>query len=349
MKTSQRRNFLKKSMVSLGAMGMLPHLGKAGEIPASFPLVEKAERLPREVWIATLTQHDIEGEKVEDAINAALKNMEMVVSYQPDIICLPEAFHVATLKGGRPALKDSSDEGFGPISQRFANFAKQHKCYVIAPIYTKEGDKYYNAAVVLDRQGNKIGEYRKIRPTVGEMNKGICPGERKPPVFTTDFGKIGIQTCWDIEWQEGWQHLSEAGAEIVFWTSAFAGGKMVNTKAWLNKYVVVSSTRKGTTKICDMTGEEIAVSGQYNKWGVCAPVNLEKAFLHTYPFNLKFPEIMAKYGRDVRIETLHEEEFTIIESRSPNLKVADILKEFDVKTHDQMLKESEEMQNKYWT
>jgi hypothetical protein len=147
---------------------------------------------------------------------------------------------------------------------------------------------------------------------------------------------------------EGWRQLRQKGAEIVFWPSAFGGGKMINTMAWLNKYCVVSSTWKGTSKICDITGEEVAGSGSYNKWGVCAPVNLEKAFLHSWPYCQQFPAILAKYGRKVRIYTLHEEEFSIIESCSSEVKVADILKEFDLKTHEEHMQSAADVHDRYW-
>ncbi|MHC4542505.1 MAG: hypothetical protein ACYS74_22430, partial [Planctomycetota bacterium] len=135
------------------------------------------------------------------------------------------------------------------------------------------------------------------------------------------------------------------GAEMVFWPSAFGGGLMVNTKAWENKYCVVSSTRKGTTKICDINGESLAWTGHFAHW-VCVPVNLEKVLLHTWPYCERFNDIQAKYGRKIRIKTFHEEEWTIIESRSADVKVADVMKEFELKTHEQHMQAAEAAQKK---
>lgn len=211
----------------------------------------------------------------------ALKQMEMALPYAPDIICLPEVFHAEGVEGGRPPLPISAEDGSGKIIAPYQAFAKKNNCYLICAIYTVENGKYYNAAVVIDRQGKTMGEYRKIRLTVGEMEKGLTPGPLDPPVFDTDFGRIGIQICYDIEWPDAWIALKRKGAEIVFWPSAFAAGMKVNTKAWDNQYCVVSSTRKGAAKIVDILGEDIAVSGLYSNWGICAEVNLEKAFLHS--------------------------------------------------------------------
>ena len=173
-----------------------------------------------------------------------------------------------------------------------------------------------------------------MHPTVGEMDRGVAPGPPRPSVVEMDFGKVGAQICFDIQWPDGWQQLERDGAEVVFWPSAFAGGLLVNAKARSHKYVVVSSTRKGTTKICDVTGRELARTSHWDHW-CCAAVNLEKTVLHTWPYVRRFPEIQKKYGRKVRIETFADEECSVIESRAPDVRIADILKEFDLLTHRQ--------------
>ena len=339
-----RRNFLQKS--SLG-FGLLVMTGNANTLATKARIKPKPRenRLPREVWIATISQNRMEASNFKEMINKMLGRMSEVLSYQPDIICLPEVFPFANLSSGRPAVSQVAEVPIGQISQPFAEFARKHRCYVVCPIYTKEDGHYYNAAVFIDREGKMLGQYRKIHPTMGEIEKGITAGPVQPPVFRTSFGIVGAQICFDIEWYDGWQNLRKAGAEIVFWPSAFAGGSMVNTKAWQNKYVVVSSTRKDTSKICDISGEEIAGTGRWSDWA-CAAVNLEKAFLHTWPFCQRFKDVQAKYGRQIRIKTFHEEEWTIIESRSPQVKVADVLKEFEFQTHEELIQAAEEEQKK---
>lgn len=118
--------------------------------------------------------------------------------------------------------------------------------------------------------------------------------------------------------------------------------------AWQNRYPVISSTRKGTSKICDVTGEPVAESGLYSRWGVCAPVNLEKAIIHSWPYAYRFPDIHAKYGDKVRTYTLHEEEISVLESRSPDIRVADVMKEFEIISYEENRRRSEVEQEKHW-
>ena len=292
-------------------------------------------RLPRQVWVATVCQAGLSAKSSEEMIELMLGRMEEIVPQQPDIICLPEMFHVANLKGDKPSLASSSEKPLGPISRRFAQFAKQHRCNVICSISTVDDGRFYNSAVVIDRDGQYVGEYRKINPTMDELDRGITPGPLDPPVFELDFGRIGIQTCYDINWHDNWRRLREKGAEIVFWPSAFAGGKMLNGLAWIHKFYVVSSTRIHDSKIVDVLGDDIASTGRFDSW-ICTPLNLDVAVVQTHQNIKKLDAVQAKYGRAVDIKVHHVEAWARIESRSPEVSVPNVLKEFGLETSDEM-------------
>jgi beta-ureidopropionase len=339
-----RRSFLRRSGVGLG-MAVVTGGQVINPQESSAMSAGRLNKLPREVWIASLSLMYLTANDDEEMIGQVLQQMEAVSVYEPDIICLPETFpYVNTPQSFK--ICDVAEQPPGPITQRFAQFAKDHNCYVICPIYTMENGSFFNSAVVIDRSGSVMGEYRKMHPTVDEIESGVTSGPETPPVFKTDFGVIGVQICFDIEWTDGWRKLRQAGAEIVFWPSAFAGGVMVNTKAWQNKYPVVSSTQKDTTKICDISGEEIAKTGRWNPCWAVGPVNLEKAFVHTWPSVKNYDAIRMKYGRKIKITSFNEEEWTVFESLSPDVRIADVLKEFDIQTHEELINSSEAFQDK---
>ncbi len=337
-RATNRRGFLQRS-VGMGVAGAVGF--GAATVTASEP-VERTKRLPREVWVASLSLHGLEAQTHEEMIGKVLKRLDDVRPFQPDVVCLPEVFPFLKVSK-RPPLAEIAETPLGPISTRFAAWAKDNRCYMICPIYTQQDGRFYNSAVVIDRDGRCLGEYRKIHPTVSEMERGVVPGPLDPPVFQTDFGTIGVQICYDINWPEGWAKLRQAGAEMVFWPSAFCGGRMLNALAWMNKNCVISSTRFDPTKICDITGEDLACSGRARNW-VCTPINLERAFLHGWPYWTRYNDIQAKYGRKVLIRHFWEEGWSILESRSPDVKVADVLREFDIRTHEQHIARADEMQ-----
>ncbi|MEN8116711.1 MAG: carbon-nitrogen hydrolase family protein [Bacteroidota bacterium] len=337
-----RRDFIKKTALGTGAVATL---GATSKVQPSEKEVSKSEKLPRKVWIATVSQQNVKAKNPEEMISKILKIMEEIVPMNPDIICLPEVFPYAYLPK-RPPLSESAEKPIGPVTDPFAQFAKKHNCYVICATYTEDEGKYYNSAVLIDRKGEPVGEYRKMFPTAPEMERGIKPGPIEPPVFDTDFGRIGMQICYDNEWIAGWDKLQKAGAEIVFWASAFSGGEKLNSFARLFNYYVVSSTRKGPARVIDITGDDIATTGIWQQNWVCASINMEKAVVSSWPHFTHFNDIIKKYGQDVRITNLHNEEVSIIESLSAEIKVSEILEEFKFKGKKEELQEVEKVQER---
>jgi predicted amidohydrolase len=339
--TSSRRSFLKQSSMTAG----LAAFGSIGLNNGSL-IQEKLrkDRLPREVWIAGISQMDLQTETAEMMVDEVIQIMNSVFPFQPDIICLPEVFPTSNINrelslSDKVAISEK-------ILLQFSALAKQHNCYIICPLITSEGGKVYNAAVVFDRSGSRIGEYRKMHLTIDEIESGLTMGPLDPPIFRADFGKFGIQICYDIYWNDGWEKLCSKGAEIIFWPSAFAAGQRVNIKACENQCIVVTSTRKNTSKICDIRGEVVAETGFWQRNSFVGTVNLEKVLVDTWPHVKRFNEITGKYGRKVRITTFHEEQWSVIESLSPDLHISDILLEFGIKTYKQDIQEAESVQLK---
>ncbi|MDO1446571.1 nitrilase-related carbon-nitrogen hydrolase [Rhodocytophaga aerolata] len=334
-----RRRFIQYSSLGAATLGTgLTHPNPSAE-PAEI------QRLPREVWIGTVSLTGLSAADSQGMVEKALHVMQALVPFKPDIICLPESFAFTNIQ--QPfSVPKVAEKIPGPIATPFLNFAKTHRCYVICPTYSLHKGSIYIAAVLIDRTGNVVGEYHKCRPTDGEIASGVRPGSLDPPLFETDFGKIGIQICFDIKWEEGWQSLKEKGAEIIFWPSAYGGGREVNSRAWRHQVYVVSSTQKGTAKICDVTGDVLAQTGSWQPNWTCGSVNLEKAFILTWPAVSYFGKIQQTYGRKIKLTTFDEEEWTILESLDAGVNVADVLKEFNLQPQHQVLKTVAAIQSK---
>jgi len=278
-------------------------------------------------------------------VDAMLARMDEVVPMQPDIVCLPEAFPYVGLTSGRPEPTQVAERPLGRVSGRIAEFARQHRCHVVCPIYTLDEGRCYNAAVIIDRQGRYVGEYRKINPTDGELAQGIVPGPLEPPVFDLDMGRVGVQICYDINWHANWGRLADAGAEIVFWPSAFAGGGMLNALAQVCHYYIVGSTRfEHPTKIVDPLGADIVATGRASEW-VCAPVNLDVAVVQTVSDIRKLEAVRAKYGRRFNVRIRHVEAWALIEGLSDEISVPQVLAEFGIETSRQALARNTALQD----
>lgn len=305
---------------------------------------ESPTKLPREYWVATISGDAIGAREPQQKVQAMLGRMQSVAASKPDLICLPELFAQIQITDNSENVKRTADRSQKDIVEPIAAFAREHSCNIVCPVYVVDKDKIYNSALVIDRTGKIIGRYDKIHTTANEMSLGVSPGAADQKLIETDIGRLGIQICYDIEWQDGWENLRKQGAEIIVWPSAFGGGKMVMAKAWENRCTVISSTGSGLSRICDCTGEVSAITSRWN-YTALAKVNLERAFLHTWPSVHKFPAIESKYGRKIQITTMAEEEWSILESLSPEVKVQDILAEFALETRDSQLERAQNQQN----
>jgi beta-ureidopropionase len=316
--------------------------------------IKKENRLPREVWVAAISLKGLwPVDTIEKRMKDVLERMESVYAFDPDIICLPEEVNQSWVDETKTLQEVAEDETSpGPITSMLADIARRQHCYITCPIVTKKDGLFYDSTMLLNREGKSDGVFHKVHPTSTEIipntyfkGGGVTPGPVKQDVFKTDFGTVGLQICFDAEWTDGWKSLKENGAEIVCFSSQ---GPFLNTlrnHAWLNHYYIVSATGENA-QIIDMTGDVIAVDGEFARW-VCAPVNLEKEFLHIWPNVKKFDAVQKKYGRKIRFKIYHPENWATLESLDPDIKVKDVLKEYEIPTYDEQLMESTGIQNKY--
>jgi len=186
----------------------------------------------RAVHVATVSQDRLDRGSSVTLVEETLERLDRAAYREPDIVCLPETF------SGYEA-----EPAPGPITERLSGWARGRSCYVICPMRTEVAGRTFNSAIILDRRGEMVGRYDKIHLTEGELAGGVAAGEADPPVFQTDFGTIGVQICFDVNWPESWRRLKEKGAEIVFYPSAFPAHRQVSSLAWRNEFHIVSAWR----------------------------------------------------------------------------------------------------------
>jgi hypothetical protein len=85
------------------------------------------------------------------------------------------------------------------------------------------------------------------------LEGGMTPGGTFP-VFQCDFGKLGVQICFDMSYDDGWAALKTGGAEIVAWTSQSPQTIQPAARAMTHQYYIVSSTWRNNASLFDPTG-----------------------------------------------------------------------------------------------
>ena len=100
-----------------------------------------------------------------------------------------------------------------PLEQRFAAYARQRRCYVVASLYVKRGQQLFNEAVVFDRGGLAVARYAKVH-LAGDEQHSLTAGNQYCMV-DADFGRFGVCVCWDMQFPEVCRHYALQGARLV--------------------------------------------------------------------------------------------------------------------------------------
>jgi predicted amidohydrolase/acetyl esterase/lipase len=113
----------------------------------------------------------------------------------------------------------------GALLEALGSEARAHRTYIVFGGVIRDGaatGACSNAAVVIDRKGRPVGRYDKVHPVLdraGPDGKIVLEGGVRPGaeynVLDLDFGRVGVQICYDVEYPEGWRRLAERGAELV--------------------------------------------------------------------------------------------------------------------------------------
>lgn len=296
--------------------------------------------MSRPVKIATTNIVRYQKPTVKGNVESACRLCDIAGRGGADIFCLPEAFPVT----GNKIVRADFVRKYGRyVLNKISRKAKQYRMYIICASYGLDAGRLYNTAFLIDRTGKTVGSYRKVHPTSGELAQGICSGGEFP-VFDTDFGKIGIMICFDIYYPEVPANLKKNGAELLFYTSAFETGAMINPLAWYNRVFVVSSVRHGAPMVVDPQGQVMARKPESDFVPVLfCDLELDTVFMSTDGNLERIDAVKKKYGSEVKIDVRWPEENMFVSSLSKKRTAMDIAREFDLVPLDQYLEDSQRL------
>lgn len=261
-----------------------------------------------------------------------------------DLAILPETS--ITGEAGPNALERSVPYA-GPVAEAFEQAARRHRCYVVVPTYLREAQdpgKCSNAAVLIDRAGKPVGTYRKVHLVVAAdgktMEGGSTPG-REHPVFDCDFGKLGIQICYDMEFDAGWNTLASKEAEIIAWPTQSPQTAQPAARAAAKRCYIVSSTWRHNASIFEPTGK-ITAQIKLPDQVLAEEIDLSYVIL---PWSSKLRNGKAlrdKYGDRVGFRYYEDEDCGIFWSNDPATPIREMTRAFGLLEADQELERARE-------
>jgi predicted amidohydrolase len=101
----------------------------------------------------------------------------------------------------------------GETTEALVELSKAHHMYIVAGLPEKDGQNYYNSAVITGPEGF-IGVYRKTH-LFFEEKLWFKPGNTGFNVFHTDIGVIGIMVCFDWYFPEAMRAVALQGAQVI--------------------------------------------------------------------------------------------------------------------------------------
>jgi predicted amidohydrolase len=293
----------------------------------------RGESAPRKVVVAT-TMYNLYGEhpglekRLADAASlvdaAAAEARRRYAGRGLDLVVLTETILTASSATG--AAQRAVPLG-GPVLDRMGARARAHQTYLVVPMMLAETDgRTTNAAVLLDRTGAVAGIYRKAHPVTDYgtdvVEGGVAPGEEFP-VFDCDFGRLGIQICWDAVYDDGWESLARQGAEIVAFPSAAPHLARPAGFALRGGYWVVSSTPLNNASIFNPIG---MVHGQITSGSVLVQeIDLAWAAVHWLPGLDEGRGLTARFGRRVGYVYYESEATGLFWSNDPATPISEML------------------------
>ena len=221
-------------------------------------------------------------------------------------------------------------------SPRVCNLQKlaaQYKTYIVSGMYRKtEKTGRINSAILIGRSGEIEGIYDKVYPYWEEfkLNPPVEIG-KEPIVFETDFGKLGIAICFDVNIPSLWHKMAELGAELVVWPSAYSAGTSLMAHAINHNYYIVTSTLEYDCTVFDITGRKIL----YNKSIIGDDIlissivlDLDRCIFHMN-YNERVQELLANHSHEIIQETsLIKEQWFVLKSVNESVSVRDLARKY---------------------
>jgi predicted amidohydrolase len=188
------------------------------------------------------------------------KNVETWVekSEDADILIFPEyaSMELVSLldEKVRKELKSQIVEMNNRLAEFLAVFVELTHAFtkiIICPSFPVfENGRFVNRVFVVGPNGLTGYQDKFFMTRFEDEEWGISSGTKKLSVFETNWGKFGIQTCYDVEFGIGSKLLCESGAEVIFapsCTETLKGAARVHVgaraRAMENQcYVAVSQT-----------------------------------------------------------------------------------------------------------
>jgi predicted amidohydrolase len=235
----------------------------------------------------------VQFEPVFGEVGANIAKAERLIEeLDAELVVLPELFNTGYVFTSREeALQLAEEVPEGRTTEALCTIARRKNIHIVAGLCEKEGDRLFNAAVLVSPGGYR-GKYRKIH-LFNEEKLWFQPGDQGFHVFDIGICRVGIMICFDWFFPEAARILALQGAQVICHSAnlvlPFCQNGMM-TRCLENHVYAVTANRTGRetrggrdflftgkSQITDVQGMVLHQAGSSTEESCCVDIDVQAA------------------------------------------------------------------------
>ena len=287
-----------------------------------------------EKTIATIALKDGGSANLQETLLEAAQWLELAAAQGAQLAVLPETINLLHRKNASAPLEDFALEDWREATAILCETAARLKISLVLPLLVRDDSVLANRFYLLSRDGTSLGYYQKRVPAPGESASGVESGESSP--IRLEGLTVGGAICFDVYYPHVvFEPQIESGADLFVIPSFTPAGSLLDAYALIYGVPFVLAYSPWS-RILDRDGTELAAGGYRSetlRFGFGAPVqlatiNFDAVTLFADHNQEKMSDVARHYGRDVLIRFNQPNCLFTLESRSADLSVAEVMRQF---------------------
>lgn len=267
-------------------------------------------------------------------LKEAAQWVKVAAAQGADLAVLPETTNLLHRTSADAPLADFALDDWRRETMLLCEEAAKHRISLVLPLLVRDGAALANRFYVLSRDGSELGFYQKQVPAVGERLAGVKPSVTSP--IPWEGITLGGGICIDVYFPHHvFDPQAVAGADLFVVPSMTPAGAFLDACA-INYGVPFVLSYSPWSRILDRDGRELAAGGfrsETLRAGFGSPIqqaaiNFDAVSLFADFNQEKIQDVQQHYGNQVRVRFDQSNCAFFLESRSADLSVNDIMREF---------------------
>lgn len=287
-----------------------------------------------EKTIATIALRDGGFADLQAVLRQAAHWVEVAAAQGANLAVLPETINLLHRTTDAAPLEEFALEDWRTETALLCETAAKHRISIVLPLLVRDGATLANRFYLLSRDGSEMGFYQKRAPAIGERLAGVKPASTAP--LRWEGLTLGGAICIDVYFPRlVFDPQIEAGADLFVIPSMTPAGVLLDSCAVTYGVPFVLSYSPWS-RILDRDGKELAAGGfrsETLRAGFSMPlqqatINFDAVSLFADLNQEKIHDVQRHYGNKVRIRFDQPNCLFVLESRSDDLSIDEIMRQF---------------------